>query len=141
MTNIFNIATKIVEEKSKMYGGQKEGFEKTAMLWTALLGVPISSKQVVMMFMANKMSRESFCHTQDNLIDIAGYAQVLENLEEESKERIAYRRACLSSGRQDLYRMYRADFETKWKEKFLIDELVKLDLAQAMHSTVVNIKE
>ena len=130
-------AAECVKQRSALYGGQRDGFVKTAAMWSAILGTPITANQVVMMFIANKLCRESFAHSEDNLVDIAGYAQVLSDLEHEQQERIEYRRAANIASRESLHRMYENDGNVRWKMDMVLSALQTLDIMQAMHVATV----
>ncbi len=87
---ILDAARAAVDAGGQKYGGQMEGFVLTARYWSALFGIPIGHEQVVLAFILNKLSRETMSHNADNLVDIAGYAQVLAQLREESAARVDF---------------------------------------------------
>lgn len=66
--------------RNKDYGSVTDNFGMTAKMWSAILGVNISAKDVGLCMVALKVSREKFCSKRDNLVDIAGYAATLEKL-------------------------------------------------------------
>ena len=63
-------------DRNKNYGGPEQNFERTARIWSVILGIPINNEQVAMMMVGLKMAR--FAHgagfQPDTWIDIAGYA-------------------------------------------------------------------
>lgn len=130
---VLTTAAECVKQRSALYGGQRDGFMKTAAMWSAILGVPVTARQVVLMFMANKLCRESFTHGEDNLVDIAGYAQVLADLEHEQKERIEFMHAANRSSREKLYDMYEDADNVKWKKDIVLSALQTLDMMKIMH--------
>lgn len=138
--HILASAAECIKERSELYGGQHDGFTKTAAVWTAILGMPISPKQVVLMFMANKLCRETFAHKEDNLIDIAGYAQVLNDLHVEQDERIRFRRETCSASRETLHKMYEDHSNAIWKRDMILEALRTLDIMQAMNIATVERK-
>ena len=84
--NILDIAKGVVlGERQKAYGSPKKNFEKVAKYWSNYLNVEIRPKDVAMMMILLKVSREENKHTQDNLIDIAGYSLISEMLEKGDK--------------------------------------------------------
>lgn len=69
-------------DRAASYGSPSEGFGLTARLWSAYLGTPISAKDCAAMFALNKISREKGKHKRDNLVDLAGYAEVMRMIED-----------------------------------------------------------
>lgn len=72
-------AIKIVQQRGQNYNHPRPNFEATAhALNCALyykLAQPITAEDVPNIMIAVKLARESYKHTDDNLIDICGYAQ------------------------------------------------------------------
>jgi hypothetical protein len=70
------------------YGHPLDDFSKTATMWSALFGVPITAEQVALGMMAVKMSRLLNTPThRDSMVDIAGYAQTYQMVVQERKRR------------------------------------------------------
>ena len=63
------------------YGDSNENLRNIAAIAT-LLGQPIDGKGVCRVMMAVKLAREKFNHKRDNLVDLAGYAELLNRWEE-----------------------------------------------------------
>ena len=83
MRNILRKADRITSGiKRKAYGHPKENFKRTAALWSAILGVEVSSQQVALCMVAFKLAREAFRHKEDNLVDAVGYLVNLDMLYE-----------------------------------------------------------
>lgn len=59
---------------NRAYGSPKENHERTAALFSTYLGVPITARQVCMLNVLQKVSRDAHVPKRDNLVDIAGYA-------------------------------------------------------------------
>lgn len=76
-------AIETVDERMKWYGSPKPSFIKTAAMWSAYLGTPITARQVCMCLALLKISRDSFRPKRDNLVDIPGYARCAELSSEE----------------------------------------------------------
>ena len=57
------------------YGTPQQNHDRTAALWSAYLGVEITARQVCMLNVLQKISRDAFKPKHDNLVDIAGYAE------------------------------------------------------------------
>lgn len=76
--SILQEAEKIVHgDRGDSYGHPYDNFKQTAELWSAILGVPVSIKQVGLCMVAVKISRECHAPKRDNLVDIAGYAETI----------------------------------------------------------------
>lgn len=70
-------AAKIISsDRNKQYGAPENNFERTAQIWSVILGVPISNEDVAMMMVGLKMARyaSKSGYQPDTWIDIAGYA-------------------------------------------------------------------
>ena len=57
------------------YGTPLENHSRTAALWSAYLGHPVTARQVCMLNILQKISRDVHHSKRDNLVDIAGYAE------------------------------------------------------------------
>jgi len=57
------------------YGAPLENHTRTAALWSAYLGITITARQVCMLNVLQKVSRDAHSAKRDNLVDIAGYAR------------------------------------------------------------------
>lgn len=79
--NILKEANRVINgERRQAYGPVKESFERVAKLWSVAVGKEVTPQQVAIMMILFKVARELNAHKPDNLTDIAGYAQLLENL-------------------------------------------------------------
>lgn len=66
-------------ERAKDYGDARQNFQRTADLWSATLGVPVSIEQVILCMIQLKVSR--LCNSPDHFdswMDIAGYVGCFE---------------------------------------------------------------
>lgn len=90
--NILDKARGIVysgqEKTERQYGPPAESFKRIADLATILCGKVITPTDVARVQMAVKLSRESRVHKEDNLIDLCGYAAILNDLIENDEEAI-----------------------------------------------------
>jgi hypothetical protein len=68
------------EEKERQYGPFNEGMIKAARIATVLCGKNISAKDMYMCMVALKLSRESYNHKEDNLLDIIAYLASLNEM-------------------------------------------------------------
>ena len=64
-------------DRAKAYGHPKTDFDRTALIWEAILGIKLNAYQVALCMIGVKMSRECNARKRDNAVDIAGYAQTL----------------------------------------------------------------
>ena len=83
MSNILDEAIEqVYAEKEKRYGHPAINMGRIASMWSAILEMDVSPKQVALCFIASKIAREMNAHSRNNLVDIAGYAEVINRLEE-----------------------------------------------------------
>lgn len=69
------------------YGHPLDNHSRTAGLYAAYLGIPITAEQVCFLNILQKISREMNRPTRDNLVDIAGYAANVEMIQSERASR------------------------------------------------------
>lgn len=69
------------------YGHPIDDYDRTAALWSTILGNPVTAEQAVLCMVALKISRECNKHKRDNAVDIAGYAECLQRIVEERERR------------------------------------------------------
>ena len=81
--NILESADKIVnqrsEEKARMYGPFDESMEKAAKLASIMTNKEITASDMYIFMVAIKLSRESYSHKEDNLLDAVAYLGALNN--------------------------------------------------------------
>lgn len=81
--NILEKANDIVnnrsEEKERMYGPMYDTHCLTARLTSLFTGKDISVTDIYWMKIAMKLAREAHSHKTDNLVDLCGYIQGLED--------------------------------------------------------------
>jgi superfamily I DNA and/or RNA helicase len=82
--NILEKANEIVnlrsDEKERMYGPFEEGMEKASKIASIICDKEISTKDMYLCMVALKLSRESYTHKEDNLLDTVAYLGSLNNL-------------------------------------------------------------
>lgn len=69
------------EEAERMYGPFSEGMERAAQIFSGCTGFKAEGKHMYMALVALKLSRQSYNHKEDNLLDAIAYLQGLDNLE------------------------------------------------------------
>lgn len=75
--NILLEANKIVneraEEKERQYGPFEDGMERAAKILSGMTGIELDASFMYKAMVALKLSRESYAHKEDNLLDAVAY--------------------------------------------------------------------
>lgn len=75
--NILEKAKEIVyersEEKTRQYGDFHSGMERAASIFNGMTGQSITAVEMYKALIALKLSRESYNHKEDNLLDAVAY--------------------------------------------------------------------
>ncbi len=74
------------EEKERMYGPFSEGMDRAAAIFSASTGIKIEGHHMYLAMVSLKLSRESYNHKTDNLLDTIAYLQGLENYHNEKSK-------------------------------------------------------
>jgi hypothetical protein len=74
-----NIINERSEEKERMYGPFEEGMERAAMIASGCTGKHITAQDMYICMVALKLSRQSYNHKEDNLLDAVAYLGSLNN--------------------------------------------------------------
>jgi hypothetical protein len=69
------------------YGHPLDDFSRTAKMWSAILGFPVSAEQVGLCMCAVKIGRQCNRPKRDNMTDLAGYAATVQMCQEERERR------------------------------------------------------
>ena len=69
------------------YGDPVESFERIAKTASMIAGRDLSPNECCAVLMAVKLVRESFAHKRDNLVDLCGYAHIMNELNENESEK------------------------------------------------------
>lgn len=81
--NILNAADEIVnhrsEEKERQYGPFEESMEKMKDIFNGISGLDLETKHMYQAMIALKLSRESYRHKEDNLLDLVAYIGAMNN--------------------------------------------------------------
>ena len=85
--SIFAEADRIINnDRRQEYGSVSESFSNIALMWSGILDIKVSPKQVALCMITLKIQREKHLHKRDNLVDICGYAGLIEHLHGTSKK-------------------------------------------------------
>lgn len=80
---ILDEAKAIVEgSRQADYGSPVEGFELIAKLASLITGKDLTPDDCCSVLIAVKLSRETFNHKRDNLVDLCGYAYILNEIKD-----------------------------------------------------------
>lgn len=83
-SNILKTADQLINgPRAASYGSALIGWGKVAKMWSQIIGFEISPKQCLLMMVCLKVVRETIKEDKDNIVDIAGYAGVIEKLIQE----------------------------------------------------------
>ncbi len=83
--SILEEAAEVINQRQAIYGTRKDNFGRIAKMWSAILDCQVTPEDVALCMIALKVARQKFKHSRDSLVDIAGYAQCLEELCESQK--------------------------------------------------------
>ena len=69
--------------RQRDYAHPKVNFQRIANLWSIVLDVDITPKQVALCMIQVKIAREINRHTRDNIVDLIGYSLTLDACQED----------------------------------------------------------
>jgi uncharacterized protein YllA (UPF0747 family) len=76
-----DIVFKRSEEADRQYGPFSEGMDRSAAIFNAMTGLNLTGREMFKALIALKLSRESYHHKEDNLLDAIAYIAGLNNYE------------------------------------------------------------
>ena len=83
---LYDDASKIINgERQDQYGNPEDSFEGIALLWGWYLGHKITPEQVAFMLVIFKTCREKHQHKRDNIVDMAGYLGIYDDLKNKTR--------------------------------------------------------
>ena len=68
------------------YGDANESFSRIATIASVMTGKELSPEDCCAVMMAVKLVRESFNHKRDNIVDLCGYAYIMNEIKESEKK-------------------------------------------------------
>lgn len=78
-------AGKIVRgSREDTYGPAERNLSRIAKMWSAYLSVPLTARQVAVMMVLLKASRDAFKPKHDNMVDICGYAYLADMIDNDT---------------------------------------------------------
>ena len=83
MTVLEEASAVINGPRRESYGSAKASFQRIASVWSAVLGHTVTPEQVALCMIGLKLVRESNKHHRDNIVDVIGYAALLEQIGEQ----------------------------------------------------------
>lgn len=85
--SILSEAEKIVNgERQADYSDPVANFKHIAEIASAIMGKDITAEECCIVMIAVKLARENHKHKRDNLVDLAGYAEILHRIKESESE-------------------------------------------------------
>lgn len=79
--NVLEEAGEIITgPRREAYGPVQESFGHVASAWSSILGRSVTPREVALCMIALKVMRDAHKPARDNLVDIAGYAALAEEL-------------------------------------------------------------
>lgn len=88
MVDILKEARELVDgSRQDSYGHPAENFARAAVMISAVLDTDVSPEQVALIMCCIKISRQIGQPDRDNLVDLCGYAHIMQVLEDERKRR------------------------------------------------------
>lgn len=81
--SILQEADRIVNgDRQADYSDPVENFRHIAAIASAILKKELTAEDCTVVLMAVKLARESYKHKRDNLVDLAGYTEILHRIKE-----------------------------------------------------------
>jgi hypothetical protein len=86
--SILSEAERIVNgERQADYSDPVENFKHIASIASAIMGKSVTAEECCIVMIAVKLARENFKHKRDNLVDLAGYVEILNRIKESEVSR------------------------------------------------------
>jgi hypothetical protein len=75
-----DVSTVISGQRDVAYGKPEQNQQRIADLWSVLFGIPVTARQACIALILVKVAREVNQPKRDNLVDIAGYAAIADEV-------------------------------------------------------------
>lgn len=86
--SLVDAAQRLVKtDRQRNYDHPLDNFTRIAQIWSVILKTGITPDQVALCMIGLKLARESYSHTEDNLVDTIGYTLCLDMLRTERERR------------------------------------------------------
>lgn len=86
--SVLDEAARIVEgARQKNYGAPLDNWTNIARIWSVVLGIEVTAEQAALCMIGVKVARQAHRSHRDNLVDIPGYALVIEEIVNERERR------------------------------------------------------
>jgi hypothetical protein len=86
--SILSEAERIVNgERQADYSDPVENFKHIASIASAIMGKSVTAEECCIVMIAVKLARENYKHKRDNLVDLAGYVEILNRIKESEVSR------------------------------------------------------
>ena len=80
MASLTERVNAILTNRREMYGPPHRNFDDIARMWSVVFGIPVTSRQVALAMICTKIARDLNSPQEDNLLDIAGYADCADQI-------------------------------------------------------------
>ena len=86
--SILSEAERIVNgDRQADYSDPVENFKHISAIASAIMGKSVTAEECCIVMIAVKLARENFKHKRDNLVDLAGYVEILNRIKESEVSR------------------------------------------------------
>ena len=94
MSVIDKVKDTCINEREKAYGHPLQNHQSIGLIWTGIMGAAgllkddkvISPEIAALCMLGVKLSRESFSHGEDNVLDMYGYVHCLERIKQKKEQ-------------------------------------------------------
>ncbi len=82
MTSLLEEAAAVRKDRASRVDAPEGNFARIAKIWEVVFGHPVTTKQVALAMIGLKLARECYKPWRDNLVDLAGYADCADEIEQ-----------------------------------------------------------